>query len=64
MNIVIAGAGKVGYFLAKELMSDNEVTIIDSNDKTIQNIDETFVVMSKIHIHIEIYKQILIFSLL
>lgn len=46
MNIVIAGAGKVGYFLAKELMVDNEVTLIDSNENTIQNIDETLDVLS------------------
>lgn len=46
MNIVIAGAGKVGYFLAKELMDENEVTVIDSNEKTIQNIDETLDVLS------------------
>jgi len=46
LNIVIAGAGKVGYFLAKELMEDNEVTLIDSNEKTIQNIDETLDVLS------------------
>ncbi len=46
MNIVIAGAGKVGYFLAKELMEDNEVTLIDSNEKTIQNIDDTLDVLS------------------
>ncbi len=46
MNIVIAGAGKVGYFLAKELMEDNEVSLIDSNEKTIQNIDETLDVLS------------------
>ncbi len=46
MNIVIAGAGQVGYFLAKELMNDNSVTLIDSNQKTIQNIDETLDVLS------------------
>jgi trk system potassium uptake protein TrkA len=46
LNIVIAGAGKVGYFLAKELMEENEVTLIDSNEKTIQNIDETLDVLS------------------
>lgn len=46
MNIVIAGAGKVGYFLAKELMEENEVTLIDRNEKTIQNIDETLDVLS------------------
>lgn len=37
MHVVIAGAGKVGYFLAKELMEDNEVTLIDSNEEAIQN---------------------------
>jgi len=46
LKIIIAGAGKVGYFLAKELMEDNEVTLIDSNEKTIQNIDETLDVLS------------------
>jgi trk system potassium uptake protein TrkA len=46
LNIVIAGAGKVGYFLAKELMEENEVTLIDSNEKTIQNIDDTLDVLS------------------
>jgi len=46
LNIVIAGAGKVGYFLAKELMEENRVTLIDSNEKTIQNIDETLDVLS------------------
>lgn len=52
MNVVIAGAGKVGYFLAKELMEDNEVTLIDQNEKTIQNIDETLDVLS-IHGNVE-----------
>ena len=46
MNIVIAGAGKVGYFLAKELMEDNEVTLIDSNEQTILSIDETLDILS------------------
>jgi trk system potassium uptake protein TrkA len=45
MNVVIAGAGKVGYFLAKELMEENEVTIIDSNEKAIKNIEETLDVL-------------------
>ncbi|WP_458701194.1 NAD-binding protein [Sulfurospirillum sp. 1307] len=52
MNVVIAGAGKVGYFLAKELMEDNEVTLIDQNEKTIQNIEETLDVLS-IHGNVE-----------
>lgn len=46
MNVVIAGAGKVGYFLARELMEENEVTLIDANEKTIQNIDDTLDVLS------------------
>ena len=46
MNIVIAGAGKVGYFLANELMGENQVTLIDSNEKTIQHIDDTLDVLS------------------
>jgi len=46
MNIVIAGAGKVGYFLARELMEDNEVTLIDSNEQTIQNNENTLDVLN------------------
>jgi trk system potassium uptake protein TrkA len=46
MNVVIAGAGKVGYFLAKELMQDNEVTIIDSNERAILNINNMLDVLS------------------
>ncbi len=46
MNIVIAGAGKVGFFLAKELMGDNEVTLIDSNLETIKNLEESLDVLT------------------
>jgi trk system potassium uptake protein TrkA len=45
MKIVIAGAGKVGYFLAKELMVDNEIIIIDSNERAILNINNTLDVL-------------------
>lgn len=46
MNIVIAGAGKVGYFLAKALMEENDVTIIDRREVTTQNIEGTLDVLS------------------
>jgi len=46
MNIVIAGAGKVGYFLAKELMEDNEVTLIDSNEIAIRDLEDTLDVLT------------------
>lgn len=46
MNIVIAGAGKVGFFLAKELMEDNEVTLIDSNESTIKNLEDSLDVLT------------------
>lgn len=46
MNVVIAGAGKVGFLLAQELMQDNEVTIIDSNERAILNINNTLDVLS------------------
>lgn len=43
---MIAGAGKVGYFLAKTLMEDNNVTIIDRSEETSHNIEETLDVLS------------------
>lgn len=46
MNVLIAGAGKVGYFLAKELMIDNDVILIDNNEETIQNIQESLDILS------------------
>lgn len=46
MNIVIAGAGKVGFFLAKELMHENEVTLIDSNLETIKNLEDSLDVLT------------------
>ncbi len=46
MNVVIAGAGKVGYYLAKELMIDNDVTIIDQNEMAIENIENSLDVLS------------------
>jgi len=46
MNIVIAGAGQVGYSLAKALMEENEVTIIDNREVAIEEIDATLDVLS------------------
>ena len=60
MNIVIAGAGKVGFFLARELMEDNEITIIDRNESTIRNLEDSLDVLA-IHGDVEdpkIYTQI------
>jgi len=46
MNVVIAGAGKVGYLLAKELMADNEITLIDSNEQTTKTNENTLDVLN------------------
>lgn len=42
MNIIIAGAGEVGYHLAKMLSGENhQITIIDTNDARLNQIAET-----------------------
>jgi trk system potassium uptake protein TrkA len=46
MNIIIAGAGKVGYNLAKTLSYQNNIYIIDKNIEAIDKINETLDVMS------------------
>jgi len=46
MNILIAGAGKVGYNLAKSLSKNNDVTIVDTNIKALEKLQETLDVMS------------------
>ncbi len=46
MNIIIAGAGKVGYMIAKHLMVHNDVTIIDKNEDAIKKIEENLDVMA------------------
>lgn len=43
---MIAGAGKVGFNLAKELMSENEVTLIDINEGTIKNLEDSLDVLT------------------
>jgi len=46
MNIIIAGAGKVGYNLAKILSYNHNIYIIDKNTQAIDKINETLDVMS------------------
>ena len=41
MNIIIAGAGKVGFNLAKSLCVGHEVTIIDKNSEALHRIEES-----------------------
>lgn len=45
MQVIIAGAGKVGYNVAKHLMVHNSVTVIDQNEYAIQNIQENLDVL-------------------
>ena len=45
MQVIIAGAGKVGYSIAKHLMVHNDVTVIDQNEYAIQNIQENLDVL-------------------
>jgi len=46
MKIIIAGAGKVGYMVAKNFMANNDVTIIDKNEGAIKKIEENLDVMA------------------
>ena len=42
MNIIICGAGRVGYTISKLLIEQNHsITIIDQSSEDIQNINET-----------------------
>ncbi len=52
MKIIIAGAGKVGYHLAKTLSILHDITIIDKNSKAILKIKENLDVLA-IHGNIE-----------
>jgi len=40
MNIVIAGAGKVGFELARVLSRHHEVTVIDRNAEALERLGE------------------------
>ncbi|MDD3324119.1 MAG: NAD-binding protein [Sulfurospirillaceae bacterium] len=46
MQVIIAGAGRVGYTVAKHLMKDNDVTVIDQNEFAIKNIQENLDVLA------------------
>jgi len=46
MQIIIAGAGKVGYMIAKHLMVHNNVTVIDKNEAAIKKIEENLDVLA------------------
>jgi len=45
MQVIIAGAGRVGYNIAKHLMVNNSVTVIDQNEFAMQNIQENLDVL-------------------
>ncbi len=46
MEILILGAGKVGYFLSKSLSKNHNVTIIDKNEKALEKINENLDVLT------------------
>ncbi|MRJ06207.1 MAG: portal protein [Epsilonproteobacteria bacterium] len=46
MDIVIVGAGKVGYNLAKALYRDNDVIVIDKNGEALEALKENIDVMT------------------
>ncbi|WP_456488204.1 NAD-binding protein [Caminibacter pacificus] len=46
MELLIVGAGKVGYFLAKALNKNHNVTIIDKNEKALEKIIENLDVLT------------------
>lgn len=47
MNVLIIGAGKVGYALATQLsLENNDVTVIDQNPKAIEKLENTLDVMA------------------
>ena len=46
MNIIIAGAGKVGSNLAKTLSIGHDVIIIDQNDKALQRITDSIDILA------------------
>ena len=46
MNIIIAGAGRVGFRLAKILSSTNHVTVIDHNQNALQRLQESLDILT------------------
>ena len=41
MNIIICGAGKVGFSISKQLSSGHSVTVIDQSSEDIKRINDT-----------------------
>ena len=41
MNIIICGAGKVGFSISKQLSSGHSVTVIDQSSEDIKKINDT-----------------------
>jgi len=52
MNIVIAGAGKVGYRLAKTLLERHSVTVVDENAEALERLQESLDILP-VHGNIE-----------
>ena len=47
MNIIIVGSGKVGFFLAEQLVKENhDITIIDLYDETLQKAYDNLDIMT------------------
>ncbi|MCB9207855.1 MAG: Trk system potassium transporter TrkA [Ignavibacteriales bacterium] len=47
MNIIIAGAGEVGYHLAKQLSNENhDITVIDVNGNSLERVDSVMDVLT------------------
>ena len=47
MNIIIVGSGKVGFFLAEQLVKENhDITMIDHNDEALQKAYDTLDIMT------------------
>jgi len=46
LNIIIAGAGKVGFNLAKKLLIGHDVTIVDRNDEALNRIQESLDILA------------------
>ncbi|MCB0747117.1 MAG: NAD-binding protein [Ignavibacteriae bacterium] len=47
MNIIIAGAGEVGYHLAKHLSNENhDITVVDTNNEPLERVDSVMDVLT------------------
>ena len=56
MNIIICGAGRVGFTIAKLLSEQgHSITVIDQSSEDIQKINDTLdvkAIVEKLHIHL------------